>query len=138
MLPQRSQYFSSILCGRKDSTFALILFSPFYRNESPGGGKAAEVAGDGLPASAAKMPATGLDFFSKACFPANRFGAPLRDFRTWFVALVLWVVIRSYKPVLVSTSEVAFLVAGLENSSVLNDDAQTARETCLPQQLGDR
>ena len=32
-----------------------------------------------------KRPATGLDFFSKACFPTNRCGAPLRDFRNWFV-----------------------------------------------------
>jgi hypothetical protein len=30
MLPQRSQYFSSILCGREDSNFALIVGYPFF------------------------------------------------------------------------------------------------------------
>jgi hypothetical protein len=72
MLPQRSQYFSSILCGREDSNFAIIVFYPFFRHESPGDGEVAEFAGDGLPASHAKMPATGLDFFFEGLFPNER------------------------------------------------------------------
>jgi hypothetical protein len=39
--------------------------------------------------------------------------------------------------VLVPAGKVAFLVSGFENSSVLYDDAQTAREANLPQELGD-
>jgi hypothetical protein len=68
MLPQRSQYFSSMLCGRDESNFELIVVFTFFQSESPGGGTVAAVAGVDLPASFAKVPATGLDCFSKACF----------------------------------------------------------------------
>jgi hypothetical protein len=71
MLPQRSQYFSSMLWGRRVSNFEVILCLPFLQIESPVGGTVAAAAGDGLPASSAKVPAAGLDYFSKACCLAN-------------------------------------------------------------------
>src|SRR5208282_5390731 len=35
ILPQRSQYFSSILCGREDSNFEIIVFLPFFKTKAP-------------------------------------------------------------------------------------------------------
>jgi hypothetical protein len=44
---------------------------------------------------------------------------------------------RSGKPMLVATGKVTFLIAGFENGSVLNDDAQATGETYLPEKLRD-